>query len=202
MNEDGFDDLVVLNYGRNQLFINNGDGTFRKANRWLPDDEGPLWSTSGAIADLNGDGLPDLFCARYCVGDEPLKETCHDPKTQEEIPCTPTQFAAQEDQFLAGNPLGGFEDVTDRWANPPLQIGRGLGVVVGSLNSEPGIDLFVANDMTNNHFWTHAQSGCDPHETCQFVECGTLHGLAFDGRFRPQACMGIATGDLDEDGDV
>ena len=202
LNEDGFDDLVLLNNGNNRLFINNGDGTFRSADDWFPDDVGPAWSTSGAIADFNGDGLSDLFVAQYCAGKAPLETACHDSKTNQEVSCSPTHFAAEPDLFLSGTRSGGFENATDLWCDPPLQSGRGLGVVVGALDSRPGIDLFVANDMTNNHFWTQDELDTDNDEPFRLTESATLHGLAFDSRFRPQACMGIATGDLDEDGDV
>ncbi len=201
VNEDGFGDLLVLNYGTNRLFINNGDGTFRKADDWLPAQNSAAWSTSAAIADFDSDGISDLFCSRYCAGMDAVETACQDSEGRES-PCLPTKFAAAEDQVLAGTPEGGLEDVTDRWTNPPVQLGRGLGVIAGSLDSKPGIDLFVANDMTSNHFWSPAEAKESEDSTFTLVESATLRGLAFDGGFHPQACMGIATGDLDEDGDV
>ncbi|MEO1525302.1 MAG: FG-GAP-like repeat-containing protein, partial [Planctomycetota bacterium] len=197
LNEDGFPDLVVLNYGVDRVFLNNGDGTFREGDGWIPKDP-TSWSTSAAIADLNGDGLSDLYCARYCAGLEAVKLACHDAETGLESPCLPTQFAAARDHVYAGTERGGFEDVTDQWAAAPLQLGRGLGVVAGQLDSRPGIDLFVANDMTNNHFWSPDATS----KSFRLGESSVLAGLAFDARFRPQACMGIATADLDDDGDV
>jgi tetratricopeptide (TPR) repeat protein len=201
VNEDGFSDLVVLNYGTNRLFINNGDGTFRRADEWFSRQNATVWSTSAAIADLNGDGISDLFCSRYCDGIDAVQTACQDSEGNES-PCLPTKFAAAQDQFLAGTPAGGFEDMADRWTDPPGQLGRGLGVVAGSLDSKPGVDLFVANDMTSNHFWSSSESNKTQDSPLTFVESATLRGLAFDGGFNPQACMGIATGDLDEDGDV
>ncbi|MEL6106741.1 MAG: FG-GAP-like repeat-containing protein, partial [Planctomycetota bacterium] len=152
LNEDGFADLVVLNYGVDRVFLNNGDGSFRRAD-WIPEDAHG-WSTSGAVADVNGDGITDLFCSRYCAGLDAVETACHDADTGRESPCLPTQFAAARDRFLAGKREGGFRDVTDEWMDAPLKLGRGLGVVAGQLDHRPGIDFFVANDMTNNHYWS------------------------------------------------
>lgn len=197
LNEDGFSDLVVMNYGVDRVFLNNGDGSFRRADDWIPEDSDG-WSTSGAIADVNGDGISDLFCTRYCAGLDAVEIACHDADTGLESPCLPTQFAAACDRLLAGKRTGGFREVTDEWTDAPLKLGRGLGVVAGQLDHRPGIDLFVANDMTNNHYWSVDTTASN----FRLGESSVLSGLAFDARFRPQACMGIAAADLDEDGDV
>ena len=196
INEDGFDDVVVMNYGTNRLFMNNGDGTFSDRTDWLP-VHGPSWNTSAAIADLNGDGLSDMVCLTYCRGLAPLTTKCADAN-QEPLPCLPTELHAGRDEFYEGMPTGGFRLATDRWAADPEHKGRGLGIVIGSLDANRGLDVFVANDMTSNHFW----SATNVRDRFALVESATIRGLAVDGRFQPQACMGIAVGDLDEDGDT
>ena len=194
VNEDGFPDLAVLNYGTDRILINNGDGTFSPRDNWLSTDRESPWSTSGAIADLDGDGISDFICLKYCAGMDAATVSCR-KEDGAVSPCLPTKFAADRDAFFRGRPRGGFEEVTDRWAAAPLQPGRGLGLVVGDLDATDGIDVFVANDMTHNHFWTFNLQG-------GLKESATLRGLAVDARFRPQACMGIATADLDTDGDT
>jgi hypothetical protein len=69
LNGDGEPDLVVLNGtgesngdGSVGVLLGNGDGTFRPA---LVYDSGGNYATSVAVADLNGDGRPDVVVTNY-----------------------------------------------------------------------------------------------------------------------------------------
>lgn len=65
INGDGWDDFyVIARWGRNKLFVNQGDGTFREQAR----DYGLNvlnHCTSAAFADFDNDGDPDLLLGRY-----------------------------------------------------------------------------------------------------------------------------------------
>ena len=197
VNEDGFPDLLVLNYGPNRMLINNGDGTFTDvSDEALPNDLS-AWSTSGAVADIDGDGLSDLVALNYCDGIDPVTTSCTDEKTGVTKSCAPIHFAAKGDVFFKGSGRGGFVDVTETWEVNPSIVGRGLGVTVGSFDSVPGLDILVANDMTNNHFYTGIH-----RDRFQLKESAMARGLACDDRSSPQASMGIATSDFDRDGDI
>lgn len=79
LNGDGIPDLVVANqcrkpqryYGEQycdtdgviSVFLGNGDGTFQSAVTY---DSGGITAGSVAIADMNGDGIPDLIVANQC----------------------------------------------------------------------------------------------------------------------------------------
>lgn len=195
LNADGFVDLVQLNYGVDQVFLNNGDGTFSEASSWFDQNE-MAWSTSGAIADLDADGISDMIVLRYCEPDAPLRERCHGPDGSVDY-CVPTHYNADVDQFFRGSPTGGLETATELWDTMPTNPGRGLGLIVGQLDGSPSMDVFVANDMTSNHFWSRSML-----DNSKFAESGTLCGLALDWRSRPQASMGIAAADLDGDHDL
>ncbi len=200
VNEDGFDDLLVLNYGPNRLWINNGDGTFAdQSSRWLPNHS--AWSTSAAIADLDGDGISDLFIANYCAGTEPSLEPCYASKSKGPRTCSPTHYPAQPDVVLRGLADGRFVDVTQSWQASPDLMGRGLGVVAGSFDDDAGIDLLVANDMTTNHYWSRRRS-LPLSDSFMLEESAVLRGLATDGQSRSQGSMGIAAADLNQDGVV
>lgn len=197
VNEDGFPDLFVLNYGSNRLLVNNGDGTFRDATKQLLPNSEPKWSTSGAIADIDGDGLSDIYVANYCIGFEPVTLRCVNEQTGEERSCAPIRFAGEKDVVLKGSLDGSFDDTTDAWDVQPSLVGRGLGVIIGSFDGTAGTDIFVANDMTYNHYWSRAES-----DEFRLVESAMTRGLAADGRSMPQGSMGIVAADLDRDGDI
>lgn len=196
LNEDGFPDLWLANYGPNRVLINNGDGTFQDVSeQWCVDDD-PRWTTSAAIADLNGDGLADVWEVNYCAGMEATTTPCASkPEGPPSSVCAPIVFQADLDRVYSVKPTGGLADVTTQWCDPPSVPGRGLGIVVGAIDPHVGLDVLVANDMTNNHLWLNENS-----TPTRFQEAGVMRGLAADGRSQPQGSMGIATGDFDHDG--
>ena len=197
VNEDGFDDLLALNYGKNSLWINNGDGSFSdQSARWLPGKN--TWSTSAAIADIDGDGISDIFVTNYCRGLAPTIEECQSSTATTPISCSPTHFPAETDLVLKGLEDGRFVDVTNSSNAIPTVLGRGLGIVAGALDPTPGIDLFVSNDMSANHLWSQTT---DPsvEPSISLDETGALRGLAADSRSRFQGSMGIAVADINFD---
>lgn len=193
VNSDGFDDIFDANIGQNRLFINNGDGTFRESaeQSGLIDQ---AWTVSAAIADLDGDGIADIFAANYCDGAQPFTEPCFE--NERFSACAPLLFNAQHDNVYRGNSDGSFTDVTNQWI-PTATPGRGLGVVVANLDERPGLDVYVANDMTANHFWSASTAEGPFH----LSNLASVRGLAVNAKSQAQASMGIALGDADDDGD-
>lgn len=197
VNQDGFPDMFLLNYGVNRLLLNQGDGTFSDVTPNILNRNGAEWSTSGAIADINGDGLPDLIAVNYCESKSPLVKLCDNAETGEARACSPLAFDAESDRFWQGTETGSFMAVDHSWGVDAQTPARGLGITVGALDDAPGLDVLIANDMSNNHYWSRSN-----HEPFQLVESGMLRGLACDDRSLAQGSMGIATGDFDRDGDL
>ncbi|TWT73978.1 FG-GAP-like repeat-containing protein [Allorhodopirellula solitaria] len=194
-NSDGFDDLYIANIGGNRLYRNNGDGTFTDVTDAVG-IQADGWTSSVAMVDMNQDGVLDLFDVGYCAGDRVLTMLCE--KDGEAMACLPKSFAAQPDQVWQGLPDGRFTEQTDAWLGSH-SIAHGLGIVAGYFDQNDGLDLYVANDMSGNHFWSGSQ---DAEGDFQFDEQAKMRGLSVDNRSLPQASMGIAVGDPDADGDT
>ncbi|MGB7325510.1 MAG: FG-GAP-like repeat-containing protein [Rubripirellula sp.] len=210
INEDGFPDLLLLNYGPNALLINNGDGSFSdQTDRWnlnFDADTQITWSTSGAIADVDGDGLSDVVVVNYCAGLEPSTETCPMADSETFRSCTPVKFPGHVDWILKTRADGSFVNQTEAWSMTPDVVGRGLGVVVGQLDATAGIDVLITNDMTNNHYWSFSKTNPDKSSAAVsemvMTESAMLRGVGANDRSLAQGSMGIATGDFDLDGDA
>ena len=193
-NSDGFPDLFDANIGRNRLYRNNGDGTFSDVSDSVG-LHGESWTTCGLLADINGDGLTDLYEVTYCGGNKPYQQACRNSRGL--ATCPPLDFEADADHFWRGSDRGKFSDITTKWAGQ-TSAGRGLGIVAGMFDERPGLDLYVANDMTVNQFW----SGENKSGEFRMTDLGAIRGLGLSGRSLSQASMGMAVGDPDRDGDI
>lgn len=190
VNDDGFPDLFVGNVGSNRLLINRGDGTFQDVTSSCGID-GDHWTSSTGIADINEDGWADLVEINYCERKESVTLPCYD-EDGEMTSCAPIAFAPTVDRVWLSNGDGTFRD-DGIWTSPP-QLGRGLGLLIGDLDGNRGMEVFVTNDLSANHWWQR--------EGDQWTETGTIRGLAVGADGRAQGCMGIAWGDVDFDGDL
>ena len=199
INCDGFPDILTCNIGRNRLFQNNGDGTFTDVSDRLPASTEP-WSTSAVICDMNGDAIPDIYIGAYCAGKAPFQRVCKSNDTV--VTCTPLIFDAALDTFLQGQSDGPYIDQSNQWVNQESP-GRALGVIAGFIDERPGLDLFIANDMSANHLWSPtATSNTSDSKAFQLEDLGVIRGVGVSGQSRAQASMGVAMGDADSDGDL
>ena len=188
---DGFPDLYVANLGPNRLHLNLGDGTFLDAT---PEEirTAPVWTSSCLIADLTGDGHPDLFDATYCAGTDILTRMCNEQGTVRS--CSPRAFAAERDRLWINSANGEWQAAPE---GLDLVDGFGLGVVAFRPAVDMPLSVFVANDETPNYWLVNKAAGGQPPV---WKEEATAAGLAVDADGRPQACMGVACDDLDGDG--
>jgi tetratricopeptide (TPR) repeat protein len=214
IDNDGFPDLYVANIGRNRLLHNNGDGTFADVTESAGLNE-QAWTVSCAIADLNGDGFPDLFDVNYLEGDEIFTTICVDDKGEPRV-CRPTVFKPALDCVALNHGDGRFVEMQEE-AGLNLPHGPGLGLVVADFNSDGRLDVFVANDMAPNHLLLNTSTSEPPaqaqHATVaqepgnsqpvaplKFVEQALLLGVGLDSDGFARAGMGVASGDVNDDG--
>jgi enediyne biosynthesis protein E4 len=189
---DGRDDLFVTGWRDQRLYRNRGGGRFEDVTRRAGVNSS-AWSTSAAFADLDGDGDLDLYVANYLDYDPGVAPFCSAPDGRRDY-CGPEDFPAQRDRLYRNNGDGTFADVS-REAGIVLEgdDGRGLGVLIADLAGDPRPDIFVANDGTPCLLFENRGG-------LRFAEVGHAAGVARDGRGEAPAGMGVALGDLDDDG--
>jgi len=192
-NNDGFQDVYLANYGFNRLLQNLGDGTFEDVTPPAL-RLSPVWTTSCLIADLNSDGNPDLFDVTYCKGASVPTLICEqDGKPRS---CSPRAFEAEDDRLWLSTGDGGWEQAAE--ASLTLADGPGLGIVAFRPATDQPLSLFIANDEAPN-FWLRPREASSS-ENFDLEEVAAVSGLAVDADGKPQACMGVAADDINQDG--
>jgi hypothetical protein len=185
---DGFQDLVVTGYGPAQLWHNRGDGTFaRLPAPWGDDDR---WTSSAGWGDLDGDGALDLYLARYVNWSFANHPVCGFDRRQREI-CPPRMFTGLPDALYRSDGAGGLYDAS---ADAGLRTdGKGLGVLLADLDVDGDVDIYVANDTTDNFLYVNDGHG-------RLEERALLAGVAYDDQGLPNGSMGVDCCDFNGDG--
>lgn len=188
---DGFEDLYITQYGPDQLWRNLGNGTFRNMTpKQSPFPAG--WSTSASFFDYDRDGDLDLYVCNYLNYTDQNRKTCYTAGGEVDY-CGPKTYDAVADTLLENTGNGSFKDVTTL-KGIHKAFGAALGVVAADFNNDGWMDLFVANDGAANQLWVN-QAGKG------FEDEGLLAGCSLNADGNPEASMGVAIGDYDNDGD-
>jgi hypothetical protein len=172
VNGDGKPDIVVSNQcldscsgGGAGVLLGNGDGTFQTAVTYSSGGN----ADSVVVADVNGDGKPDLLMGNYCVSSN----------------CTVV--------VLLGNGNGTFQPLVTYGSGGDAQ----PSVRVADVNGDGTPDIVVASQCINNDCSGDGGSGT----------VGVLLGNG-DGTFQPVVAYGsggfgaysVAVADLNKDG--
>ncbi|UCF37087.1 MAG: CRTAC1 family protein [Acidobacteriota bacterium] len=188
---DGDQDLFICYYGPNQLFRNNGNGTFTDVTSQAG-VAGNLWSSSAGFFDYDRDGDLDLFVVDYLDYDLANNPYCGLRKEGYRAYCDPRIFDGTADQLFQNNGDGTFTDVSED-AGISNPIGKGLGITFGDFDLDGYVDAYVANDLVRNFLYNNAGDG-------GFIDITYGAGVGYDLNGKPQAGMGTDFGDFDGDG--
>ncbi len=175
VNGDGFLDIYCSVGGKyeprnNQLFINNGNGTFvEKAKEYGIDDIGN--SVQGTFFDYDKDGDLDLYVANY-------------PPTKFNTPTFSyiymmNNLKDHESDHLYRNDGDKFTDVTKEAG--VKNFGLTLSATVGDLNNDSWPDLYVSNDFeTPDYMYINNQDGTFKEVIKQATPHTAFYGMGSD----------------------
>jgi tetratricopeptide (TPR) repeat protein len=184
---DGWLDLAVSGYQVLRL-LRNVEGRFEAAPD-LPVPEGGYWS-GVSWADFDNDRDLDLYVCGYVQYVEDSGGVRHASEQYgTTVPYTlnPASFEPESNLLLRNDGGGKFQDVAAPWgvSNPE---GRSLGALWHDFDADGRLDLYVANDISDNALFMNRG------ET--FEEVG-LSAWVADYR----GAMGLTAGDWNRDGD-
>jgi len=188
---DGDLDLYVTTYrGGNHLLQNDAQGIFADVTS-AAGVQDPLWSSSAAWVDVDHDGRLDLFVCNYVQMNYATHRMCKSKAGADDY-CGPQVYVPEPSQLFRNRGDGTFEDLSIS-SGIALKPGPALGVLCADLNEDGQIDFFVANDGKPNHAWINQGDW-------KFREEGLTMGCAVSADGTAMAGMGVALGDVDDDG--
>ncbi|MGB5554333.1 MAG: VCBS repeat-containing protein, partial [Flavobacteriaceae bacterium] len=149
VNGDGFLDLYVCSvvgingfYGKNELFINNGDTTFTEsAEKYgIAFDN---YSSNAAFLDFDLDGDLDIFLLNHAIHNETSfgKAEIRNKRTYE-----------SGDKLLR-NDNGKFTDISESAGIFGGANGYGLGIAISDFNLDGYPDIYIGNDFHEDDYF-------------------------------------------------
>jgi hypothetical protein len=188
---DGWVDVYVTRFGPNQLFHNNGNGTFSDVSARSGTAD-PSWSVPAAFVDIDRDGWLDLFVGNYLRYSVAADKPCSSAGGVRDY-CPPAAYPAAPNRLYRNEHNGRFSDITAR-AGLAGALGPALGVTTADFDGDGWIDLYVANDGAENELWINQHDGT-------FANRALISGAALNADGKAKASMGVDAGDADNDGD-
>ncbi len=195
---DGSTDLYVAYWGLNSLYRNNGKGGFEDVAGRAGVAGGPdEWTSGCTFIDVDRDGYLDLLTTQYQRFDPNSTPKAGASSTCQwkgmPVFCGPRGLPYGAVTLYRNNGDGTFEDITQASG-----VGEARGIyaftaVATDFNGDGWPDIYVACDSTPNLFFVNNGDGT-------FTDFATETGLAFNEHGNEQGGMGLAIGDIDNDG--
>src|SRR4029077_14410509 len=141
------------------------------------------WYTGAAVADVKGDGRPDVFVAGYARLYDPVPNS---------LAGFPTNLVGVRDLLYLNEGNGRFREVGVQAGLEASDFSHGLGATFVDVNGDSRPDLYVANDEDPNQLYVNVPwpggAKADPAGLgFRFENRATPEGVA-----DPYAGMGVA----------
>ncbi|MEP7107323.1 MAG: CRTAC1 family protein [Ferruginibacter sp.] len=192
LDNDGYQDLYVLNYGPNVFYHNNGNGTFTDITDSLglkgPDKLNGFtkWSIGASFWDYNLDGRLDAMVGNF-VAFNPAYLSTTDPGMMP----SPAEYAGQPSMLYEQQKDGKFVEVTQE-NNFFYPESRCMGLTVFDCDDDGDLDIFQANDHQLNFLFRNDDG--------VFKEVGVQNGVAANSQGKGTGSMHGSIGDINGDG--
>jgi len=191
--DDGDQDIYLLNYGSNVFYQNNGDGTYTDATSQLglagPEKLNGFekWSVGVAFWDINQDRLADLMVGNFLAFDPAYMS-----HTMPDMMPHPSEYVGQASLFYKQNSQGKFEEVTEElgFYYPKSMC---MGLTVYDYDHDGDLDLFQGNDHQKNFLFRNDGA-------LSFSEVAVSSGIAVNDQGDVTGSMHGTIGDIDGDG--
>jgi enediyne biosynthesis protein E4 len=195
---DGWLDVFVTSFGHNVLYRNRRGERFEDVTKSAGlERTDQRWGSGCSFVDYDRDGDVDLFIANY------LK---FDPASAPEpgqganclwkgvpVNCGPKGLPTDTNQFYRNRGDGTFEDVSDTSGIAKVTARYSMTAIATDLDEDGWPDIYVASDSTAAIFYRNNRDGT-------FSDEALRRGIAFSEQGSPQAGMGLAVGDVNNDG--
>jgi len=192
LDNDGFKDLYLLNYGANIFYRNNGNGTFTDVTEKLR-LAGPSllngftkWSIGASFFDNNNDGRLDVMVGNFLAFD-PKYFT---PSSPNRMP-SPEEYKGQASMLYEQQADGTFKPVTEKY-KLYYPDSKCMGLTLFDYNNDGQLDIFQANDHQLNFLFRN--------EKGIYKELGIASGFAANSEGKGTGSMHPTLGDIDGDG--
>ena len=192
LDNDGFQDLYLLNYGPNVFYHNNGNGTFSDITDALG-LQGPnklngftKWSIGVSFWDYNLDGRLDAMVGNFLAFDPKYIST----QTPGMMP-HPSEYMGQASMLYEQQSDGKFKEVS-REKNLYFPDSKCMGLTVFDYDDDGDLDIFQANDHQMNFLFRN--------DNGLYKEVGVASGVAANSHGKPTGSMHGTVGDVDGDG--
>ncbi len=183
VNNDGFPDIYITNYGENLLYQNQGNGSF---SRMYEELNSARWGTAASFIDIDRDGFLDLYLGNYLDYRIGANVQCTSQSGLVDY-CGPLSYEASNDILFRNKDGKGYEAIE--------LLGSDIAgrASLGSVTLAGGSSLYIANDAHPNTLLKG-----DPNE---LGDRAVMMGLSVNAQGASEGSMGIAAGDFDSDGD-